>query len=55
MKGKHYYNARAAYMRELAGKALTEKLRESCLKSAAAYDELARQAGRPEPDNEEKE
>lgn len=38
-----YYRDRAAYMRGLAKDALTDKLRESCLKSAERFEFLAMQ------------
>jgi hypothetical protein len=55
LKNKCYYEERAAYMRQLAEEAQTEALRKSCLKAAEAYEILASNAGKVEPDasNEE--
>jgi len=45
MLGSHrYYEDRAADMRQVAGIARTERVRESCLKAAEQYEELARLA-----------
>ena len=55
LKNKRYYDERAAYMRQLAEEAQTEALRKSCLKAAEAYEILASNAGKGEPDASDKE
>lgn len=46
LKNEKYYLDRAAYMREIARDAHTEKLRESCLKAAEQLDALAKLAAK---------
>ena len=48
MKNKRYYNDRANFMRQAAREAQTEKLRDTCLRAAAAYDVLAQKAEKGE-------
>lgn len=55
LKSQKHYRDRAAYMREIAKTAQTQKLRESCLEAAERLDALAKQAARKEAgaDNED--
>lgn len=48
LKTKKHYLDRAAYMRQLARTAQTEKLRESALKAAEQLEHLAKIAGQEE-------
>ena len=41
MKSERHYRDRAAYLRQVAKDAHTEKLRETCLKAAEQFEALA--------------